>query len=274
MFSVIIPHKNTPELLKRCLESIPRMDDIQIIVVDDNSNEKIVDFVTIAGLKDDHVEIYLTKEGKGAGYARNTGVKYAKGKWLVFADADDFFTENAFNHLFSHANSSEDIIYFKSASFYSDTNEPARRERKYNKFIDDYFEGKMHSEDRLRYLWSVPWAKMIKKELINRQNILFDETPIADDLFFSCLAGHYASSINAVDTVIYMIAVKRGSLSNVHNLRMYKVMFAVFNKRNEFLRKIGKKYLKQSLLKRFFQKYFGDERIKIKEYSTTKYIGT
>lgn len=262
VFSIIIPHKNTPELLKRCLKSIPRMDDIQIIVVDDNSDENIVDFTTIVDLKDDNVEIYLTKEGKGAGYVRNTGMKYAKGKWLVFADADDFFVENAFEHLFTHVNSPEDIIYFKSASFYSDTNEPARREQKYNKLIDDYFEGKMNSEDRLRYLWNVPWAKMIKKELIKSNNILFDETPIANDLFFSCMIGHYATSIKAVDIVIYMIMVRRGSITNKYNFRKFKIMLTVFNKRNVFLKKIGKKYLRQSILKRFFQKTFGDEKLR------------
>jgi len=36
-FSIIIPHKNIPDLLMRCLKSIPVSEDIQLIVVDDNS---------------------------------------------------------------------------------------------------------------------------------------------------------------------------------------------------------------------------------------------
>ena len=39
-YSIIIPHKNTPNLLQQCLDSIPYRDDIQIIVVDDNSEDK------------------------------------------------------------------------------------------------------------------------------------------------------------------------------------------------------------------------------------------
>lgn len=39
-YSIIIPHKNIPDLLQRCLNSIPRRTDIQIIVVDDNSDPK------------------------------------------------------------------------------------------------------------------------------------------------------------------------------------------------------------------------------------------
>ena len=39
-YSIIIPHKNTPRLLERCLCSIPTWDEIQIIIIDDNSNWK------------------------------------------------------------------------------------------------------------------------------------------------------------------------------------------------------------------------------------------
>lgn len=43
-YSIIIPHKNTPRLLERCLCSIPTWDEIQIIIIDDNSNSESVDF--------------------------------------------------------------------------------------------------------------------------------------------------------------------------------------------------------------------------------------
>lgn len=90
VYSVIIPHKDIPCLLQRCLDSIPPRDDVQIIVVDDNSSPDIVDFAHFPGRDRTDVEILFTKEGGGAGYARNCGLAGAKGKWLVFADADDF----------------------------------------------------------------------------------------------------------------------------------------------------------------------------------------
>ena len=34
-YSVIIPHRNTPDLLERCLDSIPERADIQVLVIDD-----------------------------------------------------------------------------------------------------------------------------------------------------------------------------------------------------------------------------------------------
>ena len=83
-YSFIIPHRNVPHLLQRCIDSIPKRDDIQIIIVDDNSDPKIVNFECFPGLNEKCVEVYFTKEGKGAGYARNIGLTYAKGKWFLF----------------------------------------------------------------------------------------------------------------------------------------------------------------------------------------------
>ena len=60
-FSFVIPHKNTPELLQKCLNSIPDRDNIQVIVVDDNSDKKIVDFQNFPHWNGKNYEFYLTK---------------------------------------------------------------------------------------------------------------------------------------------------------------------------------------------------------------------
>jgi cellulose synthase/poly-beta-1,6-N-acetylglucosamine synthase-like glycosyltransferase len=60
-YSIIIPHKNIPQLLQRCLDSIPRREDVQIIVVDDNSDANKVDFANFPGLNDPYVEVVFVK---------------------------------------------------------------------------------------------------------------------------------------------------------------------------------------------------------------------
>ena len=66
-YSIIIPHKNTPDLLKRCINSIPVRKDLEIIIVDDNSSEKFVDFDNFPGLHRENTTVIFNKEGKGAG---------------------------------------------------------------------------------------------------------------------------------------------------------------------------------------------------------------
>ena len=72
--------------------------DVQIIVVDDGSSSNVVDFTNFPGTDRENVEIIFTKDGKGAGYARNCGLLQAKGKWLLFADADDSFFQIFLKH--------------------------------------------------------------------------------------------------------------------------------------------------------------------------------
>jgi glycosyltransferase involved in cell wall biosynthesis len=238
-FTIIITHKNIPDLLQRCLDSIPRRGDIQIIVVDDNSDENKVDFSKFPGLGDKHVEIYFTKEGKGAGYARNVGLEHAKGKWLLFADADDFFTENAFEYLFAEINSPHEIVYFKVTSCYSDTLEPADRGDKVNRFIDDFIDKRKQSEGLIRCKWQMPWGKMIKSKYIQEQNIRFDEVTVSNDAMFSLLAGYYASSVSAVNGIIYCTTVNRGSLTNIMDRQILTIRYIVALRCNQFRRKHG-----------------------------------
>ena len=48
-YSIIIPHKNSTKQLQRCLDSIPFRDDLEVIIVDDNSDPEVVDFDNFPG---------------------------------------------------------------------------------------------------------------------------------------------------------------------------------------------------------------------------------
>ena len=113
LFSVIIPHREIPDLLMRCLKSIPISEDIQVIVVDDNSPDANTYLERYSELSRQHLEFIRTTKGGGAGYARNIGLDHAKGKWLLFADADDFFVEDMYDIISSNADSEADVIYYK-----------------------------------------------------------------------------------------------------------------------------------------------------------------
>ena len=114
-YSVIIPHHNTPDLLRRCIDSIPQRDDLEIIIVDDNSDENIVDFSCFPGKGKKNTKIIFSKEGRGAGFSRNCGVREASGIWLIFADADDYFTSK-FNDIldkYTECNNI-DVVFFNA----------------------------------------------------------------------------------------------------------------------------------------------------------------
>lgn len=207
-YTVIIPHKNSPELLQRCLDSIPRRDDLQIIVVDDNSDPESVDFESFPGKNDPSTEVYFDKAGKGAGRARNVGLEHAKGKWLVFADADDYFYPGAFEIIDQKIQEENfDIIYFYCDSRNGKTGELIPdRVPTIKKGIDimDY--------DLLRYESYVPWGKVISRNLILNHAIKFEEVEVSNDVMFSALVGYNSQRIAIISDALYCCTQNDGSL--------------------------------------------------------------
>lgn len=200
-YSIIIPHKNTPDLLKRCLDSIPRRTDVQIIVVDDNSDEDKVDFRTFPGLNEENVDVVFSKKGKGAGGARNDGLKLAKGKWLLFADADDYYNEGFLDVLDDYIQSSYDIVFFLVSS-----NVQGRYDRsiKMNHYYIQCLEGKKSFEE-IKFLNWCPVNKMFSANLINSNRIQFEEIPVGNDAFFSFRAIEKGINYKLIPNKLYCV---------------------------------------------------------------------
>lgn len=212
IFSIIIPHKNIPDLLQRCLDSIPMRDDIQVIVVDDNSSPGIVDFNHFPIWNGAHYEYYLTKEGRGAGYARNVGLLHATGKWVLFADSDDFFSPEITCILDRWINNEADVVYFcHNAVVSSDISLSSDRCFELNQYIYDFIE--TDSELDIRYRFDPPWCKIISRSFIEKYQIRFHETRWANDVFFSTHIGCVASKLSAEETVGYTTTVRPDSLA-------------------------------------------------------------
>lgn len=249
-YSIIIPHKDIPDLLQRCLDSIPVRDDIQVIVVDDGSDDKKVDFAHYPLWEGEHYEYYLTKEGKGAGYARNVGLKHAKGEWLIFLDADDLLSENAESILEKSIECKEDILFYNSRSvFCDDLSRPSERNF-YAKYFSNYPLNK--DENPFRYHFHSLWGKIFKKSFIDKYKICFSETRYANDVYFSTVAGYYASSIRVEDEVFFIVTEREGSLAssqfgiNKPSLMECEIRLAESTKVRAFMEKNGmKKFDKQ-----------------------------
>lgn len=240
-YSIIIPHKNTPTLLQRCLDSIPRREDIQIIVIDDNSDPTKVDFSHFPGLGSSHVEVYLTKEGKGAGYARNIGLKHAKGKWLFFVDADDFLASNFFKKVDQFASSDSDIVYFRlaDAEYLPSVSVDLRdiidltRANDYNKSLkrDNRFLAIEHY---------VPVGKMINHHCVEVNQLLFDEVPCANDVMFFTKLAFCIKKVEISDEYIYCIS--KPTMHNLTSRKDYhsgKFRLQILLERNQCLQEHG-----------------------------------
>ncbi len=102
MISVIIPLYNKEAIIERTLKSVLSQDydDYEVVIVDDGSTDyslQIAKEYQNKYHKLKNIQIVEQKNG-GPSKARNTGVKHAKGEWIVFLDADDEFLPGALKH--------------------------------------------------------------------------------------------------------------------------------------------------------------------------------
>lgn len=212
LFSIIIPHYDIPDLLMRCLKSIPVSEDIQVIVVDDNSPDADTYLDKYPELSRPYLEFIRTTKGGGAGYARNVGLDHAKGKWLLFADADDLYVDDMYNIIKPFADSKADIIFFKEKSVLSsDIHQTIKRVEYMNKYIDECLETGCDIFVRLRY--PQPWGKMIRREYVESHNFRFDEIDYSNDYYFSVCTGYYAKEIEASNQLLYVYTYRDNSLA-------------------------------------------------------------
>lgn len=235
LFSVIIPHHNNVGSLNKVIDTIPLDEAIQLIVVDDKSEDDISSTKKKV-LARGGTFIYNTTERKGAGACRNIGLKEAVGKWLVFADADDYFLENAFDIMATHSDSEADIIYFVPISKYVNTERTAKRHKRYAEMVKQYlFFSDLEREIILRYKFITPWSKMIRNQLVQEKKIMFDEVPAGNDLMFSMKTAFYAKKIEAFPEQIYCVTQSSGTLTTKHDTRNYWSRVEAYARRYKFM---------------------------------------
>ena len=212
-YSIVIPHKNTPDLLQYCLDSIPVRDDVQVIVVDDNSDADKVDFEHFPQWKGKRYDYYLTKEGKGAGFARNVGLKNASAKWVLFVDADDFLLPVA-NDIFDEEKDTDaDIVFFRpKAVLLEDRLSVSKRADQYNAIVDRY--AQTNDEMPLRCRWFSPCSKFVDLGMIRRNGICFDEIRYSNDNLFTVTTGTNADKIVVRDKSFYCITESCNTLTS------------------------------------------------------------
>lgn len=274
-FSVIVPcWRGAAHFLPILFDSIPDKDGIEIIVVD-NSKEPL-SREEIASNRE--ITLLHSAPERHAGGSRNDGMSMAKGKWLLFADADDYYTDDAFDLYYSFLNTEAEIVYTGMGGVYADTGEPSDRGDRYIKFCHDYCNGEM-SEIDLRLRFTSPCCKMVSHALVDRENLKFDEIRASNDVYFSITSGYYAKKIEAVDKVTYIASVNRGSLTKRKDYEVIKARLYAALRCNQFKKKHGLGKYQSSIMsylvesRRYGLKRFLEFAFMVAKYRQNPFVG-
>lgn len=112
--SVIIPMYNAEKHIRKCLDSllIQQGAQFEFIIVDDGSTDNSFSICKEYSLKDERIRL-IHKENGGSVSARNTGIEIAEGRFIAFADSDDYVDDNYLNDFINLANSMDADIVVK-----------------------------------------------------------------------------------------------------------------------------------------------------------------
>ncbi len=201
--SVIVPVYNTAAFLDACLRSILRqtLRDIEVICVDDGSMDKSLALLKKYARQDGRV-IILTQKNKGAGAARNAGIRRARGRYLSFLDSDDYFDARMLEAMYEKAvRTDADIVHCMAQSLDNKTGVVAPIEWNLSlKLLPDreVFSHRDLGQNIFRFSSGTIWDKLIKFQFVKDKKLWFQEIQNCNDTAFSLLSLALADKIAVV----------------------------------------------------------------------------
>ena len=217
--SVIVPVYNVEKYLKDCLNSVinQTLEDIEIICVNDGSTDNSLAILEDYAKKDSRIKI-INQKNKGSSGARNTGMKYVQGEYVLFLDSDDWLNADALSELYwSHLDDNLDMLFFQTVDYYE---EDGRYEL--NQFggmtaIDDSFEGKIFNyKDVASIIFKIPHSafnKLYSTSFLQRINASFPEGINYEDLAFFYDVFLKAERVSILKKELLFYRIRENSIS-------------------------------------------------------------
>lgn len=245
--SVIIPVYNQEKYIEECLNSLINQtigfSNIQVILVNDGSTDNSKDLIDkFVKVHDNAVGIHLDKSHFIGGFARNEGIKYAKGKYLMFLDSDDCFAPKACEQMYNLATEKgADIVTANYRCMFQDGTLWTKSTFDKEKYKTCELVG---ANETFFYLYC-PSAcmKIFDTDLIVKNNIQFLDGVPAEDAYFTTIALLKSKKVYYMqDDIYYYRRVNTGYVSTswMRNKRYFMGVNFAFSKIYKAFEEAGK----------------------------------
>ncbi|PNS00225.1 hypothetical protein X927_03510 [Petrotoga mexicana DSM 14811] len=224
--SVIIPAYNAEKTIENTLKSLvyQTFTDFEAIIVNDGSTDNTVQKIQNT-LKDVNFQWKLISQiNKGVSAARNRGLIEAKGDYVCFLDADDYYAETFFEKMYNKAKESNYDIVFCN---YRDVNEKGRKLSIYQK-QNEYMGKPLTGEDVLylilsKKIWVHMGAAIYNRSLLIKNHIFFKSgSRFGEDTEFNIKAFSHSKLVNSLsDTLMYYVKRNESATNQQHDLSVF-----------------------------------------------------
>lgn len=243
--SVVIPVYNADDYLRSAMDTVlaQTLTEFELICVDDGSTDKSLEILESYAKNDQRVTV-MSMSHIGVGTARNKGLLKAKGEYIIFLDADDFYEPTLLEVLYNTAKEKNLDVVATGFDLYENKKErfmKSPEEEHGNIYADGAVASKNECPDFiLQSTTGYVWNKLFRTAFIQEKEIVFaPELYVFEDVYFVCCALSLADRVSRV----YDTLVHHRIYHQQHRARLFKKHYnqvpIVYLKVKEFLMRHG-----------------------------------
>lgn len=213
LVTIIVPVYNSEKYLEQCIQNLLNQTyhNLQIILVNDGSTDRSLDICKRT--TDQRVEVY-SKQNGGASSARNVGIAYRKGEYILFVDSDDYLKDNAVEMLVSTAVSNNaDCVYYEADNDAENTSIKVKKDGLSHAIQYPTTDGNNLIELILeqKNYHAVPFLYFAKSSLYDK-GLRFEEGIMFEDELFSFELLRSCGKVVCLKQKLYLRNVRSGSV--------------------------------------------------------------
>ena len=223
--SIIIPVYNVENYIEKCLNSVLNQGDfnIQVIIVNDGSTDD--SHKIIEKYLDLHENIvYIQQENQGLSVARNNGLKYALGEYIMFLDSDDYIEDNSIYKIYNKSKKDNlDILIFGYRKVFDNI-----EDKQFDMLNNIFEENKIYTGDLVSQrmltgdIKGYCWDKLFKLEYIKNNGLEFESNIYIEDYFPIFKIIHNSKKIGFSKEIVYNYRQREDSISNSKNEKLLR----------------------------------------------------
>ena len=214
--SVIIPVYGVEKYIERCARSLfeQTLDDIEYLFIDDSTPDGSIEVlkrvVEEYPQRKPQVTIHTMAINSGQAAVRKWGVQNATGEYLIHCDGDDWVDVTMYEKLYNQAKSGGcDIVM---CDFYSDNGNGIRHYECC--MATAYSQEEMFKEALLQNITSALWNKLVKREFVTKENLIFAPGNMGEDYVLVIQYFFYAKKVAVIEEPLYHYYLNNNSITN------------------------------------------------------------
>lgn len=222
--SIVVPIYNVVKYLHRNLTSLMNQtySDIEVLCVNDGSTDNSADVIDEFVKKDSRF-VRLDKTNGGLSDARNHGMKFASGEYIMFIDSDDFVSEKMVESCLNRIeNEHLDMVVFDYDQYFDVTN---TSETIRMPFEDNKIYCLETNPELVAYCNNAAWNKMYRFELFKKHEIEYPYGYRHQDLGTTFRLLTYCNRVGFIHESLYFyLADRPNNISQMIDKKLYHII--------------------------------------------------